>query len=217
MSVGEPKMAEMPDEKTTGGRPPGLGGQLALMYKRWVLDSIVMSAFAVSKDFSRRPELYQDVTSDVAKRITDIQSRYGYDGDFPDDNQRNMLLMPIFGVSDGGPKVDESSAFYGTRRNVIAAATDYSENAQPTGFPMLRERFRSALVPFRTFLSDRGGASLSETDRRHKSLFGVAEMILKNINIRVVFGINKDIDKNLPLDNADPIGAKLMPKFTQQP
>src|SRR5260370_16878283 len=123
MSVGEPKMAEMPDEKTTGGRPPGLGGQLALMYKRWVLDSIVMSAFAVSKDFSRRPELYQDVTSDVAKRITDIQSRYGYDGDFPDDNQSNMLLMPIFRFSSAGPTVHASSPFFLTLRTLIPPPT----------------------------------------------------------------------------------------------
>jgi hypothetical protein len=193
-----------------------LGGQLGSMYKRWVLDPVVRSAFAVSRDFSQRPELYQDVVPDVAKRITDLQSRYGYDGDFPNDDQRVVLLMPIFGASDGFLQSDDSSSFAETRRNVIAAASDFSENAQPTGFPMLRERFRSALVPFTTFLRDRRGASLSETDRRLTSLFDLAEAILKDESVRVVFGINKSIARRWPMADVDPNGAKLIEKVTQQ-
>jgi hypothetical protein len=195
---------------------PDLNTQLALLYKRWVLDCVVMSAFAVSKDFSQRPELYQNVGGDVPAKLTALQSRYGYDGDFPNCDQRNMLLTPIFGLSDGGPKVDTGSAFFGTRQTVIGAATDYSENAQPTGFPMLRERVRSALVPFRTFLRDREGDSLTETHRRIESLFDVAETILKNENVRIVFGINKDIDGDWPLNSTDPNGAKLIEKITLQ-
>lgn len=205
----------MPDERMHA-HPPDLASQLASMYPRWVLDCIVMSAYAVSKDFSQRPELYQNVGGSVAKHLTALQSRYGYDGDFPDCDQRDMLLTPIFGVSDGGPKVDASSAFYGTRQSVIGAATDFSENAQPTGFPMLRERVRSTLVPFRTFLRDRGGDSLTETDRRIKSLFDLAQSILKNENVRIVFGINKQIDDDWPLASGDPNGAKLIEKITQQ-
>jgi len=203
-------------QKETTVEVPALGDRLSLMYKRWVLDSVVTSAFAVSKDFTKRPELYQDVDDSTAKNLTDLQSRYGYDGTFPNDDQRKMLFRSIFGASDGYSRVEETSTFHETRRNVIAAAADYSENAQPTGFPMLRERFRSALVPFRTYLLDRGGASLKETDRRSKALFDIAETILKENSVRVVFGINKSIDKAWPLDKPDPNGGKLIEKITQQ-
>src|SRR5262245_62143743 len=89
-----------------------LPDQLSSLYKRWVLDSIITSALAVAKDFSNRPELYQEVDSAVAGNFTEIQSRYGYDPKFPNDEQRRMLLKPIFGSSDGNSRIDESSPFH---------------------------------------------------------------------------------------------------------
>src|SRR5437773_4292122 len=81
-------------------RPP-TGQQLGLMYKRWTLDCVVNIAYAVSLDFSQRPELYQEVGNATADKLTQLQSDVGYEANFPNVNTRQILMSPIFGESDG--------------------------------------------------------------------------------------------------------------------
>ena len=127
-----------------------------------------------------------------------------------------MLMRAVFGTSDAQPRIEETSAFHEARRNLIAAAVDYAENAQSTGFPMLRERFRSALIPLQTYLLDRGGVSLDQTDRRITKIFDKSQAVLKDDAVRGVFGIRRPIDAKWPLDHPDPNGAKLVEKITNQ-
>jgi hypothetical protein len=199
-----------------GQAQPGFPDLLGQLYKRWVLDCVVSAAFAVSKDFSDRLELYQDVDVNVADYLTALQGLYGFDPAFPSDEIRKMLMRPIFGPSDGYAAEDESSKFHNTRRDVIEAARAFSENAQAAVFSMLRERFLSALVPFRTFVTGRKGVSFTKTEERTAKVFDLASGILKDKNVRVVFGINNDIDAAWPLDSTDPNGAQLIENITHQ-
>jgi hypothetical protein len=192
------------------------GKQLGLMYKRWTLDCVVNLAYAVSLDFSQRPELYQEVGADIAAKLTDLQSDFGYEANFPNVNTRQMLMNPIFGESDGHGSGNDVSMFQTFRLPVLAAAADFSENAQPTAFPMLRERVRSAVVPFRTHLIDLKGASINQTQKRTEFVFDVAESILKDPRVSVVFGINGNLDRAWPLESTDPQGGKLIEKITTQ-
>jgi hypothetical protein len=189
---------------------------LGRLYQRWVLDCVVSSAVAVSKDFSDRPNLYQDVDDNVADDLVSLQGRYGFDPNYPNDQVRKTLMRPLFGLSDGRAFEDESSAFHETRAAVIEAARAFSENAQATGLRMLRERFLSALVPFRTYLSDREGVSFNKTEERMARLFAFSERVLRDKNVHVVFGINKDVKVGWPLDSTDPNGAKLIEKIVLQ-
>ena len=192
------------------------GQQLGLMYKRWTLDCIVNIAYAVALDFSQRPELYQEVSDTIAEQLTELQSFFGFDANFPNMTARQMLMAPIFGESDGHGSGNDTSAFQTFRLPVLAAAADFSENAQPTAFPMLRERVRSAVVPFRTHLIDLKGASINQTRTRTESIFNVAQTILKDAKISLVFGINGLADSNWPLNKIDPQRAKLIEKITTQ-
>jgi hypothetical protein len=190
------------------------------MYKRWTLDCVVNIAYAVSVDFSQRPELYQDVddsTEDsTANKLTDLQSKFGFDPLFPNAVTRQMLMKPLFGESDGHGGGNDGSAFQSFRLPVLAAAADFSENAQPTAFAMLRERVRSAIVPFKTHLTDLRGASFNQTKRRTEEIFRISQDILKDEDVAQVFGINGPIDAKWPLESNDPQGAKLIEKITTQ-
>lgn len=192
------------------------GTQLGLLYKRWTLDCVVNIAYAVSLDFSQRPELYQEVGDSTADKLTQLQSDFGFEANFPNLNTRQMLMSPIFGESDGHSSGNDGSTFQSSRLPVLAAAADFSENAQPTAFPMLRERVRSAIVPFRTHLIDLKGASINQTQKRTEFIFDTAQSILKDPKVAVVFGINGNIDPTWPLESTDPQGAKLIEKITTQ-
>lgn len=206
-------MATKPDETR---HTKSIGEQLGLMYKRWTLDCVVCIAHAVAKDFSQRLELYQKLGNEVANLLTNLQSQYGFDRDFPNSEIRMMLMKPIFGDSDGHGSRNDGSACQAYRIPVLAAAADFSENAQPTAFSMLRERIRSAIVPFKTHLVDLAGASLTQTEARTESVFTTAQSILKAPNVFAVFGINGSIDAKWPLESNDTQGAMLIEKITTQ-
>jgi hypothetical protein len=195
---------------------PSFGQRLGLLYKRWTLDCIPNLGHAVSVDFSTRPELYKQVNAKTAQQLTDLQSEYGFEPNFPNDTIRVMLMKPIFGESDGSGSGHDGSIFQSSRMPVLAAAADFAENAQPTAFPMHRERTRSAIIPFRRFMEDLEGASLNQTASRIESIFETAASVLKDTDIASVFGVNQAINQNWPLDSTDSGGAKLIEKVTTQ-
>jgi len=205
---------------TSPGAKSRLGEQLGLMYKRWTLDCIVEIAHAVSLDFSNRPELYQRINDDTAAELTGLQGSWGFQANVPDTKIRQRLLKSIFGSSDGYSSANDGSEFKSFRLPVLAAAADFSENAQPTTFPSLRERVRNAIVPLKIHLTDLRGASLSQTERRIAHIFDVAQAILRDPDVAAVFGIVAAIDPAWPLESTDDQGtaqgAKLVENITTQ-
>ncbi len=187
--------------------------KLGELYKRWTLDCIVDLAYAVSRDFSNRPEFYQKIKS--ADKLTELQGNYGFNPSFPGKDIRSSLMLPIFGESDGTGSRNDGSQSQTYRLPVLTAAADFSENAQPTGFPMLRERIRSSIVPFKTHMVDLVGASLDQTTERMQNIFDISQVILKDPGVFGVFGIN-NIDPKSPLESYDPQFAKLIQNITSQ-
>jgi len=194
---------------------PSPGQQLGVMYKRWTLDCVVSIAHAVSMDFSDRPHLYKRVGADTAKKLTDLQADYGFQVNFPDMTIRQRLMKPIFGQSDGHGSGNDGSEFQYWRLPALTAAASFSENAQPTGFPMLRKRVKDACDNFRDHM-DQQGASLSETEKRTKAIFDVAQSILKDRDVAGRFGITGDIDAKWPLASTDQQGAILIENITRE-
>lgn len=188
------------------------------MYKRSVLDCVVEVAVAVAHDFSNRPELYQGVSPGTADNLTDLQSNVGFEESFPDNRIRTTLYRPIFGASDGLGNGNDNSPFQTTRMPVISAAVDFSEHTQSAGYGMLRERIRSAIVPFKNQIEDVMGASLDKTASRTEAVFNLAVSILSDSTVAGIFGISGQIVQGWPLDkdSTDPKGAKLIENITTQ-
>jgi hypothetical protein len=185
------------------------------MYKRWVLDCIPNLAHAVAVDFSARLELYKELTDATAEQLTQLQGRYGFEPNLPNDTIRVALMKPVFGESDGHGPGNDGSIFQSSRLPVLEAAADFS-GAEERTLAMHRERTRSAIIPFRRFLEDLDGASLDQTEIRMRAIFETGEAILKEAKVAAVFGVSKTINAAWPLDSTDPEGAKLIGQITTQ-
>jgi hypothetical protein len=158
--------------------------------------------------------MYQQVADDIAAKLTELQANYGFQADFPDMPIRQRLMQPVFGLSDGHGSGNDDSAFQTYRLPVRAAARAFAENAQTTGFPMLRERVKNELVAFKTEMVNLQGASLSQTDSRMAFIFDIAQTILKAVS--AVFGVSASLNPDWPLNNTDPHGAQLIENITTQ-
>jgi hypothetical protein len=212
--------------KQAASPPPTFGQQLGLLYAQWTTWCVVPIAHAVALDFSDRPDFYNDVPPNTAAKLTDLQANYSYQANFPDMAISLRLMKPIFGESDGHGSGNDGSAFQTFRLPVLAAAAAFAENTQPTGFPMLRRRVQSEIVPFKaqlTKLQDHStklqGASLSQTEKRIEFIFGIAQSILLDPAVDGVFAIHGNIDPAWPVElgsASDPLGGQLIQEITSQ-
>ncbi len=193
------------------------GQHRGLLYKIWVLDCISNLGHAISLDFYNRPELYKQIKdAGTVQNLTDMQSLYSFAPNFPSDEIRLMLMQPIFGTSDGHGGGSDNSSFQVSRLPVLGAAADFSENAQPQTYPMLRERIRSALIPLRRFMEDLIGTSIDQTQGRMGSIFDTASSILRDPDIAARFSINQSLPKSWPLVSTEAHGAQLVKNITTQ-
>jgi hypothetical protein len=204
--------------------PLTFGEELALDYKHWTLDCVVTIANAVAVNVIAQPERYQGVSDVTAENLTNLQAKYGFDPNFPDLAARCMLMEPYFGKSDGlGPGID-SSAFQRSRLPVLQAALDFEEHTQTFGFPALRSRFQRKIVDFKAAMTKFQDlstklqiASLSQTEKRTRFIFGIAQEIFHDGGVRAKFGINAAIDPNWPQElPIDSLGAQLIEQITTE-
>jgi hypothetical protein len=110
----------MPEPKGSVSAGHAIGDMCA----RWVLDAVVELAYAVSKDFSARPEFYKG--NDVPDEIVDFRSAYGYARGYPNKVQRQDLASPVFGASDGYSQ-NGNDRFRALREPLFDACVAYSE------------------------------------------------------------------------------------------
>jgi hypothetical protein len=209
-------MPEANKEKDKSSKSTCYGDSLGQMYRRFVLDCISDLGYAVSLDFIYRPELYQDVDPKVAALMGTLQASIDNQPNLPGTQTRAMLYKPIFGTSDATGTGNDGSTYQAGRLQLIASATGFAENAQAVGQPMHRERVRSALVSQNDHFIGFEGESITQSGLRTQEIFDIATKIITGDAIRVVFGINKEIDPKWPLESNDSQGAKLVEKITQQ-
>lgn len=188
---------------------------LATLYILWVLDCIVDLAYAVSKDFSARLQLYQNVKPDTVKLLAKINGFYDHHPDFPGPEIRATLYRPIFGElgSDWQGGGNDRSRVY-----LLAAAVALAENYTATpqlGDASLIEAVRSASLPFRTRLLELEGCGFESTYNRVTNIFETAESILKDPGIAGVFGVAAIKDPDWPR-KPDSNGARLVHQIRSQ-
>jgi hypothetical protein len=193
-----------------------LAEAVARLYEIWTLDCLIEIAYAVSTDFVARPQLYLGGTIPAA--IVDLRMSWGTDAGFPNGVQRQAMMLPIFGRSDGlMPDTSTGTAtFHVARRKLIDACIAFSERAVDSGIAMLLERVRSALVPLRAHFEalagqeGQPGKSLELTATRQMfPIADVAVSILLSPDVAKVFGVGP-ADSRWPFGSTNPDGAKLV-------
>jgi hypothetical protein len=183
--------------------------QVGRLYARWTLDCIIEIGYAVSIDFITRPQLY--LGGDIPATIVDLRMAWGTDPRFPNTAQRQAMLLPLLGRSDGLPPDAStgSAPFYLARKKFVDACVAFSERAVDTGIAMLLERVRSALVPLRTQLEALNGQSQRLTTQQILSLSDTVIGILRAPSVAQVFSVSP-ADDRWPFGSTDPNGAKLV-------
>jgi hypothetical protein len=179
------------------------------IYARWTLDCLIEIGYAISVDFITRPQLY--LSNDIPDSIVDLRMLYGTDPSFPNTAQRQAMLIPIFGMSDGHT-LDASTGtapFHVARKKLIDACISFSERAVDTGIAMLLERVRSALVPLRAHLEGLNGRSLRLSSQQIQTVSNTVVGILRSPEVARIFSVSAADDK-WPFNSTDPNGAKLI-------
>jgi len=189
--------------------PTDFPALVADTYARWTLDCLVEIAYAISIDFVSRPQLYQ--SDDIPDDIVNLRASYGADPDFPNTAQRQLMMTPVFGRSDGlKPDATNASApFQMARKKLVDACVAFSERAVDSGIPMLEERVRSALIPFTAHLLASKGKSFQSSGGEIVAESDTAFQILRSSGVSEVFSVTK-IDDDWPLQSNDPNGATLV-------
>jgi hypothetical protein len=179
-------------------------------YAHWTLDVLIELGYAIAVDFANRPQLYK--ANNIPDNIVDFRMSYGTAAEFPNTVQRQTIMTPPFGRSDG-LKPDATTAswpFQMARKKLIDACTAFSERAVDTGIPMLEESVRSALVSLTNHLQTLQGKSFSLSGGQIQQEMNVAVLILLSGGVDTVFGIGVAVDGDWPFASSDPNGALLV-------
>jgi hypothetical protein len=192
-----------------------LSSVIGSLYAIWTLDCLMEIGYAVSIDFITRPQLY--LSDDIPDAIVQLRMSYGANASFPNTAQRQAMMMPIFGRSDGlVPDASTGTApFHIARKKLSDACIAFSERAVDSGIAMLKERVRSALVPLQSHFRGlgegaRAGKSLRLTaNLQMKPISDAVVSILLAPDVAQVFSVSP-ADAKWPFDSTDPSGAKLV-------
>jgi len=186
-----------------------LSALISRLYAEWSLDCLVEIGYAISVDFVTRPQLY--LSDDIPDRIVQLRTSYGTDAQFPNTAQRQAIMAPIFGRSDGlKPDASTASApFHIARKKFLDACVAFSERAVDSGISMLEERVRSAVVPLRAHFQGLAGKSIRLTGNQMKAISDTVDGILVAPGVAKVFSVSA-ADPKWPFDSDDSNGAKLV-------
>jgi hypothetical protein len=182
---------------------------IAKLYSRWALDGLIELAYAVSLDFAAKPQSY--VGPDIPEVISDFRVAYGTDKHFQNTAQRQAMVLPILGRSDG-LKPDQSvsaSKFHVTRKAFLDACVAFSERTVDTGLAGLEARVQSSLLTFRSHFEGLKGTAVQMASHLITDVSGHAAQILKAPGVAKVFG-QDPAGGDWPLSSIDANGAKLV-------
>lgn len=183
------------------------------VYTCWTLNCLPEITYALSSDAVARPQLYQ--SDDIPDDLVTMRMSYGTTPHLPNAAQRQAMITPIFGPSDGsraGIMMTASviqSPFQIARRKFVDACTAFAQQASDIEGHILEERVRSSAETLRAHLHGIRGKSFQLTARQINALFDIATRILKSPGITKVFGIGH-IEPAWPLNSMDPNGAKFV-------
>jgi hypothetical protein len=190
---------------TTDDEFPTVAGNL---YARWALDCLADIAYAISTDAIARPQLYQ--SDDIPDDLVTLRMSYGTAPHFPNATQRQAMMMPILGPSDGLRRgASSQSSFRIARRNLLDACAAFAEQASDIEESILEDRIRSCAGTLRAHFQGIRGKSFRLSAQQINALFEVALRILKTSGITKVFGI-EHIEPEWPFNSMEPNGAKFV-------
>jgi hypothetical protein len=185
---------------------------LGYTYQRWTLDLVVALGSASAEIFRDNPNRFKGVSSSSADALGRFLYLAGHSPDYLSDGQRQLLLMPLLGPSDGassgGPL---ESTFHTAADGVRQGACRFVERSFDTGERQLRNAFRDSVTTLQQYLTNIVGEVASDADRRVRNNFEEVVAVLQDGTFASGFGVAPAPGAPWPLDESfDGDGAQLV-------
>jgi hypothetical protein len=184
---------------------PSLIGDL---YARWTLDGLVEMAYAISIDVINRPAAYR---GSLPSEIISLRMSYGTEPELPNTAQRQAMMMPILGKSDGikPDAVSASTQFYSTRKSFFDACIAVQKATVDIAIPTLEAVARTEILAFRGYLDDLNVASVVQSAQQIAEVSDTAIKIITSPGVVTAFG-SAAPRPGWPLTSIDSNGARLV-------
>lgn len=209
-------MARAP--KSTSSNPkndltPGL-------YALWTLDVVVrLVQDGIALDFVNRPRQYRKLARTNPEILANFWYRSGSSPQYPDLHQREMILSPILGPSDGLVG-EHMSEFHAVSRAVRQAADAFTNRVFSTGEDNLRAAFRDAAITFQSFLRPFEDPEISAVQNGAEQIRGAFEdavAVLIDSGVTGVFGRPPaEPNRDWPLGESFDDNGALVIKFVSE-
>jgi hypothetical protein len=188
------------------------------MYARWTLEDVIEIAHAVSMDYVARPEFYHG--SDVPDNIVDLRSSYGYLRNYPDRAQRQDIIGPVLGASDGCETATDVKRivdkFRQYREPLFKACIAYTLRSVVDAPSGLKVDVIKAMSYFPQYLRTFAGASLKSSFTQLQFESELAYDILRSHTVSAAFGVKTPPAANWPLEADDQNGSSLINAISNQ-
>ena len=191
--------AELPTKNIEDYIDPSKGEIISDHYQYKILDCIIDTAFAVSKDYALRPDSYKKIG--VSPQLIFMRRFTGNVPFFPDKLTRvTELYKPYFGELESTANNQNNSGFYSSAKNLMLACKAYSENKLQSTTKSLSERVKIANQYFRSQIEGLFGSSQIAAMSQVKFVFHLSIEILMDQQIQNLFGVSGGIPTSWPLE-----------------
>ena len=147
------KTAPPPD-----GRAAQRRNDTANLYELFTLEIIPGLGTIMAKTFETNPKQFKNVPPDISATLARLHYRTGHDEYYLESGQRQNLVGPLLGTSDGIRDAERSAPFHQAAIGLRQAAVDFVQRSFDTGERQLRNAFRDAAKTLYAYLTNVEGA-----------------------------------------------------------
>lgn len=169
------KTAPAPD-----GRAAQRRNDTANLYELFTLEIIPGLGTIMAKTFETNPKQFKNVPPDISAALAKLHYRTGHDEHYLESGQRQNLIGPLLGTSDGIRDAERSAPFHQAAIGLRQAAVDFVQRSFDTGERQLRNAFRDAAKTLYAYLTNVEGAVASNALGRLDTHFTDVVSVLGN-------------------------------------
>ncbi|GKV74455.1 hypothetical protein [Pseudarthrobacter sp. NCCP-2145] len=169
------------DNEPDGSSRPNTGdAKIAWLYGMWTLDILPQIGPVAAQIYEANPRLFRDVPEIVAEILAVFRYATGYTEDSLNSTQRNTLIQPILGTSDGLSQAILNDDFHIVANSMQTAAKEYVQRTSDTGEEQLREAFRDSVTTFRQYIETLNGSVVDNAYNRIHGSFNDVVTVLQD-------------------------------------
>lgn len=189
----------------------------AKLYELFSLEIIPSLGATMAKTYETNPKQFKNVPTDISAALAKLHYRTGHDEYYLESRQRQNLIAPLLGASEGIRDADRSTPFHQAAIGLRQAAVDFVQRSFDTGERQLRNAFRNAAKTLYVYLTNVEGDVATNALGRIDTHFATVVSVLRNAEYCGGLGLPPAPPDPWPrLGDFNGDGAALIEKLSQQ-